>query len=77
MFDGSSIEGFVPVCESDMYLILDLNTWLVFPWEVNTTRPSKIARLICDVYNSDETVFLGDPRGKLKRLLIEAMGRFL
>lgn len=75
MFDGSSIEGFVRVSESDMYLIPDLNTWLVFPWEVNTTKPSKIARLICDVYNSDGTVFSGDPRGNLKRLIKEANER--
>lgn len=72
MFDGSSIEGFVRVSESDMYLIPDLDTWLVFPWEVNTTKPSKVARLICDVYNSDSTVFSGDPRGNLKRILREA-----
>lgn len=72
MFDGSSIEGFVRISESDMYLIPDLDTWLVFPWEVNTREPSKVARLICDVYNSDMTVFSGDPRGNLKRLLKEA-----
>lgn len=72
MFDGSAIDGFVRVSESDMYLIPDLDTWLVFPWEVNTREPSKVARLICDVYNLDGTVFSGDPRGNLKRLLKKA-----
>lgn len=72
MFDGSAIDGFVRVSESDMYLIPDLDTWLVFPWEVNTREPSRVARLICDVYNSDGTVFSGDPRGNLKRLLMKA-----
>lgn len=72
MFDGSSIEGFVRVAESDMYLKPDLNTWLVFPWEINTNKPSRVARLICDVYNPDGTVFSGDPRGNLKRILKEA-----
>ena len=66
MFDGSSIEGFVRIDESDQYLYPDLNSFVVFPW-----RPShgKVARLICDVYNPDGTPFVGDPRGTLKRVL--------
>lgn len=68
MFDGSSIEGFVRIEESDMYLRPDLDTWLVFPWSAGK---GKIARLICDVYNPDGTPFLGDPRGNLKRVLKE------
>jgi len=66
MFDGSSIEGFVRINESDMYLYPDLSTWLVFPWE---SEYGKVAGLICDVYNPDGTPFLGDPRGNLKKAL--------
>ncbi|EOT47206.1 MULTISPECIES: type I glutamate--ammonia ligase [Enterococcus] len=66
MFDGSSIEGFVRIEESDMYLYPDLATWLVFPWE---SEHGKVARLICDIYNPDGTPFAGDPRGNLKRVL--------
>jgi glutamine synthetase len=69
MFDGSSIEGFVRIEESDMYLYPELNTWMVFPW---TTGNGKVARLICDVYNPDGTPFAGDPRSALKRVLKEA-----
>lgn len=68
MFDGSSIEGFVRIEESDMYLYPDLDTWVVFPW---TAGSGKVARLICDIYNPDGTPFLGDPRMNLKRILKE------
>ena len=68
MFDGSSIDGFVAVEESDMQLRPDLSTWLIFPWD---TEYGKIARLICDVYNPDGTPFSGDPRSNLKRVLKE------
>ncbi|AYV70842.1 type I glutamate--ammonia ligase [Bacillus sp. PK3-056] len=68
MFDGSSIEGFVRIEESDMYLYPDLNTWVVFPW---TAEKGKVARLICDIYNPDGTPFGGDPRNNLKRVLKE------
>lgn len=73
MFDGSSIEGFVRIEESDMYLYPDLDTWLVFPWGM---EQGKIARLICDVYLPDGTPFAGDPRNNLKRVLreMEKMG---
>jgi len=70
MFDGSSIDGFVRIEESDMYLYPDLSTWLIFPWETEDGR--KIARLICDIYMPDGTPFEGDPRGILKRSLAEA-----
>ena len=66
MFDGSSIEGFVRIEESDMYLFPDLDTWMIFPWE---SEHGKVARLICDIYNPDGTPFAGDPRGNLKRAL--------
>ncbi|MEG0288955.1 MAG: type I glutamate--ammonia ligase [Carnobacterium sp.] len=70
MFDGSSIDGFVRIEESDMYLCPDLATWLVFPWEIGTGK-DKVARLICDIYNPDGTPFAGDPRTNLKRVLKE------
>jgi len=68
MFDGSSIEGYVRIEESDMYLYPDLDTWVVFPW----VTQDRVARLICDVYMPDGTPFAGDPRGILKRALAEA-----
>ncbi|MFT8321581.1 MAG: type I glutamate--ammonia ligase [Bacillus sp. (in: firmicutes)] len=73
MFDGSSIEGFVRIEESDMNLYPDLDTWVVFPW---TAEKGKVARLICDIYNPDGTPFDGDPRNNLRRILkeMEALG---
>ncbi|KAA0965955.1 type I glutamate--ammonia ligase [Sporosarcina sp. ANT_H38] len=68
MFDGSSIEGFVRIEESDMYLIPDLNTWMVFPWPSGKGR---VARFICDVSLANGLPFTGDPRGNLKRVLKE------
>lgn len=68
MFDGSSIEGFVRIEESDMYLVPDLNSWVVFPW---IAGKGKVARLICDVNSADGTPFAGDPRNNLKRILKE------
>ncbi|WP_418779268.1 type I glutamate--ammonia ligase [Intestinimonas sp.] len=69
MFDGSSIEGFVRIDESDQYLYPDLDSFVVFPWR---PQHGKVARLICDVYNPDGTPFVGDPRGVLKRVLDKA-----
>ena len=69
MFDGSSIEGFVRIDESDQYLYPDLNSFVIFPWQ---QTHGKVARLICDVYNTDGTPFIGDPRGVLKRTLKKA-----
>jgi len=66
MFDGSSIEGFVRIEESDMYLKPDLDTFVIFPW---TAEKGKVARLICDIANPDGTPFAGDPRSNLKRIL--------
>jgi glutamine synthetase len=68
MFDGSSIEGFVRIEESDMYLYPDLNTWVVFPW---TAEKGKVARLICDIYTPEGQPFEGDPRNNLRRVLKE------
>lgn len=69
MFDGSSIEGFVRIEESDMYLYPDLDTFAIFPWR---PQQGKVARIICDVYKSDGTPFEGDPRYILRRQLEEA-----
>jgi len=68
MFDGSSIEGYVRIEESDMYLYPDLSTWVIFPWVAS----DRVARLICDIYLPDGRPFPGDPRGILKRALVEA-----
>ncbi len=69
MFDGSSIEGFVRLEESDMYLIPDTNSFTIFPWR---GRDGSVARLICDIYNPDGTPFVGCPRYALKKVLAEA-----
>lgn len=68
MFDGSSIEGYVRIEESDMYLYPDLDTWLIYPW----VSENRIARLICDIYTPDGNPFDGDPRAILKRNLKRA-----
>ncbi len=69
-FDGSSIDGFVEIDQSDMKLHPDLDTWLVFPWEIGA-NDGRIARFICDVYMPDGQPFDGDPRSNLKRILKE------
>jgi glutamine synthetase len=73
MFDGSSIEGFTRIEESDMLLVPDLETFEVFPWD---TDHGKVGRLICDIANPDGGVFAGCPRSALKRVVAkaEAMG---
>lgn len=65
MFDGSSIEGFVRIEESDMYLIPDANTFQIFPWR---SPNMDVARLICDVYDKTGQPFVGCPRMALKRV---------
>ena len=69
MFDGSSIEGFVRIEESDLYLHPDLSTMTIFPWR---PQQGKVARLICDVYYPGGEPFEGDPRYILKRAVSEA-----
>ena len=69
MFDGSSIEGFVRIEESDMLLAPDLSTFQVFPW---SDPESRICRVICDINPPDGQPFAGDPRGVLKRVLARA-----
>ncbi|MCL2798329.1 MAG: type I glutamate--ammonia ligase, partial [Firmicutes bacterium] len=70
MFDGSSIEGFVRIEESDMYLYPDLSTFVMYP--VIGDDSMATARLICDVFNTDGTAFCGDPRYILKKVLSDA-----
>src|SRR3990167_6256943 len=64
-FDGSSIEGFTRICESDMYLKPDTSTYALLPWESEEAT----ARLFCDVYMPDGSPFEGDPRYILKRAI--------
>lgn len=68
-FDGSSIQGFTRIHESDMMLIPDLSTFIILPWPRDTTRA---ARMICDVYDPSKNPFVGDPRYALKRVQEEA-----
>lgn len=63
-FDGSSVEGFARIQESDMLLIPDMETYAILPW---TLAELKRARLFCDIYRPDGTPFEGDPRGALRR----------
>lgn len=68
-FDGSSIEGFVRIEESDMYLRPDLRTFRILPWR---TQEGKEARIICDVFTPEGKAFEGDPRNILRKTLKEA-----
>ena len=63
MFDGSSIEGFVRIEESDMFLKPDLSTFQVFPWADDRRA---VGRLICDIANPDGSPFAGCPRTTLE-----------
>ncbi|MBI2027645.1 MAG: type I glutamate--ammonia ligase [Deltaproteobacteria bacterium] len=69
MFDGSSIEGFTRIEESDMLLKPDYSTFRIFPW---IEKGGRVARIICDVYNPDNTPFSGCPRLALKKIVQEA-----
>jgi glutamine synthetase len=68
-FDGSSIEGFARIQESDLFLKPDIATYAVVPW---LTENGTSARLICDIYRSDGKPFAGDPRFILKQAVAEA-----
>jgi len=65
-FDGSSVQGFVRIQESDMHLIIDTDTYAVLPW---SPEENKRARFFCEIYHPDGRPFEGDPRGVLKRKL--------
>lgn len=69
-FDGSSIEGFARMVESDMYLVPDLSTYAVAPWDRHEGMIT--ARLICSVYTPDGKPFAGDPRNVLSQMLDQA-----
>src|SRR5881275_550606 len=69
MFDGSSIEGFVRIEESDMLLAPDLSTFQIFPWGDENSR---VARVICDINTTDGKPFAGDPRSVLKKMIARA-----
>ena len=69
MFDGSAIDGFVGIEESDLYLHPDLDTFTIFPWR---PQKGKVARFICDIYYPDGKPFEGDSRAVLKRVLEKA-----
>jgi glutamine synthetase len=65
-FDGSSVEGFARIQESDMRLVIDPDTYAVLPW---TPENMRRARVFCDIFQPDGSPFPADPRGNLKRLL--------
>lgn len=69
MFDGSSIEGFVRIDESDMYLKPDVSTFAILPW---TLEGKKSARFICDIFKANGEPFEGDPRYRLKLVMDKA-----
>jgi len=71
-FDGSSIDGFVRIQESDMRLVPDLETFSVLPWRREEGGGSGVARFICDVHDTDGSPFAGDPRNVLKRAIDHA-----
>ena len=70
-FDGSSVEGFARIQESDMRLVIDANTYAVLPWTPSELRRG---RVFCYIYQPDGKPFPGDPRGVLKSLL-DAIGK--
>jgi glutamine synthetase len=65
-FDGSSIEGFTRIAESDQYLMPDMDTFSEIPWQPGS-GPRGTARVICDVFTPNGEPFVGDPRGVLRR----------
>ncbi|NJC96223.1 MAG: type I glutamate--ammonia ligase [Anaerolineae bacterium] len=71
-FDGSSVEGFARIQESDMRLVLDPDTYAVLPWSLDERRR---ARIFCDIQMPDGRPFEGDPRGVLKRMIAKIAER--
>ena len=62
LFDGSSVKGFAPIEDSDLYLHPDLSTFCIFPWR---PQQGKVARFICNIHRTDGSVFEADPRAVL------------
>ncbi|MCY3917669.1 MAG: type I glutamate--ammonia ligase [Chloroflexi bacterium] len=73
-FDGSAIEGFARVAESDMVLTPDLTSFVILPW---TAGEEKTARLICSICTQNGDSFIGDPRSLLKKALDQAQNQNL
>lgn len=71
-FDGSSVEGFARIQESDMRLKIDPDTYAVLPW---SSAESRRARVFCDIFTPAGDPFEGDPRGALKRILAKIAER--
>lgn len=71
-FDGSSVEGFARIQESDMRLVIDQNTYAVLPW---TPLELRRARVFCNIYQPNGNPFPGDPRGTLQRMLAKIAQR--
>lgn len=71
-FDGSAVEGFARVAEADMYLMPDLDTFAILPWEPPREDVGRTARILCDVYTPNRDPFAGDPRWALRRAVEEA-----
>jgi glutamine synthetase len=71
-FDGSAVEGFARVAESDMYLLPDLTTFAAVPWEMPHDATGRTARVFCDVHTPNGQPFAGDPRGALRRAVAQA-----
>ena len=69
LFDGSAIEGFVGIEESDLYLHPDPDTMVIFPWR---PQKGKVARFLCDIHHPDGTAFAGDSRSVLRSVLEDA-----
>ena len=69
MFDGSTIDGFERLGESDMYLYPDPDTWVILPWR---PQSGKVARMLCDVYTPEGEPFSGDSRLVLRKAVDQA-----
>ncbi len=69
VFDGSAVDGYARLCESDMFLKPNLNTFVIFPWR---PHQGKVARFICDLYTPEGKLYVNDPRYILKRVINEA-----
>ena len=72
MLDGSSIKGFRNIETSDMFFYPDLNTFSILPWKRDDKHNTNVARIICDIHNTDGTPFEGCPRANLKRVMKKA-----
>lgn len=68
-FDGTTVDGFLRIEESDMYFYPDLDTFQIFPWR---PQKGKVARLICNVHKQDGKPFEGDSRNVLKKVVTQA-----